>query len=292
MPFLFPSFEENSIPWVILTGGVGALLGASFKFIFDNLLGPTLESSRAARAAMRKYSYPLLRAAEALDRRLENLFRHADKKWFDDPKDDYYRISTLYLFGCYFGWCNILEKEAFLEYVESDKKARDFSTQFYRVFKGITGFYYFEDLLEEESISAEQVEAATVPRLALTAIGELMVKSPAGKDTLPSLIDFVEFAGTFAASDNFQRWFAYLIALLTDLEHSRSDPRWNRLLVFATNLRTFVSFLDPAHRQTRPRYIYYLPSLHPRVEARLRKELEESGHADLIAKPLEVRAPV
>jgi hypothetical protein len=248
------------------------------------VLGPRLQTGRAARAALRKYSYPLLRAADTLDRRIENLTRFVDKKWFDDPNDDYYRVSTLYLLGRYFGWCNILENEAFLEYVQPDRKARDFSIQFARVFKGITGFYYFQDLVEAEEFSLAEIEAATVPRLAVTAIGELMVKMPEGKDARPIVIDFVEFTRRYADSDDFKKWFGYLERMLSGMKPSARSPRWNRLLVFASNLRAFVSFLDPAHSQTAPRKIYYLQRLHPKVSARLRKELEESGYSDLIPR--------
>jgi hypothetical protein len=282
-PLLF-SLDENSIPWIAVSGVIGALSAAGIRFLFDQVLSPGLQSARKAKAAVRRYSYPLLRAAETLDRRIENLIRFADQKWFDDPDDDYYRLSTLYLFGCYFGWCNILENEAFLEYVRSDRKARVFSTRFYTVFKGITGFFYFQDLITEEELSTTEVENATVPRLALTAIGELMTKSPEGNGGMSKVCSFVEFTRSYSESEDFKKWFAYVHDLLFGLEPGRLRPRWNRLLVFATNLRSFVSFLDPALRQTRPRKIFYLPRLHPKVESRLRKELLELGYSDLIAE--------
>ena len=249
------------------------------KFVFEQVLGPRLENARAARVALRKYSYPLLRAADTLDRRIENLIRFVSKQWFDDPNDDYYRISTLYLLGSYFGWCKILENEAFLEYEISDKRAKGFSIQFNRVFKGITGFYYFQDLKDSEMSS---VETATVPRLALTALGELMMKKDQGKDALPTVLDFVEFARSYKDSADFKKWFSYLENLLWGLRRSKDDARWNRLVIFAINLRVFVSFLDPTSRQTAPRQIYYLKYLHPKVEERVRNELVEAGYSTMI----------
>jgi hypothetical protein len=273
------SFEEHSIIWILISAGIGGLIGALIKFVFEQVLGPRLQSARAARVALRKYSYPLLRAADTLDRRIENLIRFVSEKWFDDPNDDYYRISTLYLLGSYFGWCKILENEAFLEYEISDKRAKDFSIQFNRVFKGITGFYYFQDVKDSEMSS---VETATVPRLALTALGELMMKKDQGKDALPTVLDFVEFARSYKDSADFKKWFSYLENLLSGLRRSKDDARWNRLVIFAINLRVFVSFLDPTSRQTAPRQIYYLKYLHPKVEERVRNELVEAGYSTMI----------
>lgn len=281
MDALLRSFEEHSIIWIIISAGIGGLLGALIKFVFEQVLGPRLRSVRAAKVALRRYTYPILRTADTLDRRIENLIRFVDKKWFDDPKEDYYRLSTLYLFGRYFGWCKILENEAFLKYEISDRKARNFNIRFYRVFKGITGFDYFKDLKadEFEDLEADEVssiEAATVPRLALTAIGELMIKKHEGtEERLPTVLDFVEFVRDYKTSPDFKKWFSYLENVLSGLSSSMKNARWNRLVVFATNLRVFISFLDPRSRQTAPRQVYYLKYLHPKVAKCLRKELEE-----------------
>ena len=245
MDALFRSFEEHSLIWILISAGVGGFIGALIKFIFEQVLGPRLQTMRSSRASIRKYTYPILRSAYTLVRRLQNLIRFADRKWFDDTKDDYYHLSTLYLFGRYFGWCKILENEAFLEYETSDQKAKLFNIQYNRVFKGITGFYYFKDL-EEGEISS--VEEATVPRMALTAIGELMIKKSEGgkkQDNMPGIIDFVEFTRSYQSSEDFKKWFSYIENLLCNMECSKNNARWNRLNVFATNLHVFVTFLDP-----------------------------------------------
>jgi hypothetical protein len=230
---------------------------------------------------LRMYRYPLLRSADSLDRRLENMINFIGKKWYEDPRDDYYRLSTLYLFGNYLGWCKILEDAAFLEFETSDRRAREFSIRFYRVFKAMTGFWYFSDLDKGE---IEDVEAATVPRLALTAIGELMLESSIeNKDPMPKIIGFVEFTKRLKESPDFQKWFGYLEkGILTDHKPSKSSARWNRLLVTASILRAFVSFLDPKSRQTAPRQIHYLKRIHPKVADKVREELLEMKVQELI----------
>ena len=66
------------------------------------------------------------------------------------------------------------------------------------------------------------------------------------------------------------------------ITNDRSNARWNRLLVFATNLRIFVVFLDPRTRQTAGRSIPYLDRMHPEIAKLVRREIELAGHADLL----------
>ena len=280
--FILRSFEEYSIIWIIISAGIGGLIGSLIDFIFNQLITPKLQISRDSKAAIKKYRYPILRSADTLDRRLENLIKFVDRKWFDDPEDDYYRLSTLYLMGCYFGWSKVLEDEAFLEYELSNKKAKQFSIQFNRVFKGLTGFYYFKDVKDSEMSDIKQ---ASVPRLALTAIGELMLKKSKSEDGMPSVLDFVEFIRQYESSPDFKRWFGYLEQLLSDLKRDGNDAKWNRLVVFASNLRGFVAFLDKDGRQTSRRRIDYLDPLNPKVHKLLTDELAKSGFAKILDTP-------
>lgn len=162
--FLLRSIEEYSVLWVVISAGVGGVIGAFLKYLFETVFASRYQHRVTARIMLRRYRFPLLRASDSLDKRLENMIRFIERKWYEDPKDDYYRLSTLYLFGSYLGWCKILEDAAFFEFVTSDRKAREFSIHFYRVFKTLTGFWYFSGLDDGE---IEGVEEATVPRLAL-----------------------------------------------------------------------------------------------------------------------------
>lgn len=272
--FLLRSIQEHSVLWVLISAGLGGIIGALIKFLFETVAALRYQQEVTARKMLRKYRYPLLRAADSLDRRLENMITFIDKKWYEDPQDDYYRLSTLYLFGSYLGWCKTLEDEAYLEFETSDRRAREFSIGFYRVFKALTGFWYFSDLDEGEIAG---IEEATVPRLALTAIGELMLQNPSeAKDQMPKLLGFVEFSKQLKESSEFRKWFGYLEErILTNHKPSKSSARWNRLLVVASLLRAFVTFLDPKGRQTTPRQIHYLKRMNPKVANKVREELLE-----------------
>jgi hypothetical protein len=265
-----PGFEERSILWIAISAGLGGVIGALINFVFQQVLTPHLEHQRRAKQALRRYCHPLLRAADKLDRRLENFINFADKGWFGDPDDDYYRLSTLYLFGVYFGWCKILEDEAFLEYESSNKKARLFNIRFYTVFKAITGFHYFSEVPDGQ---LELIEQAAVPRLVLTAIGELMMEERTDKGESPNIIKFTDFTKRYQSSPEFQRWFFYIERLLKDVRPTPKSARWNRIIVFAAMLRSFTLFLDPEHRVISPREISYLSHLHPQVRSYLEKEM-------------------
>ena len=278
MHWIIRSFDEHSILWVLISTGIGTVIGALSKLLFDELLSTRLKAARTAKAAIRKYSLPLLESAYNLDRRISNLTRFIDKKWFEDVSDDYYRLSTLYLFGCYFGWCKILENDGVFGLDTSERRTKDFNHFYHRVFKGMTGFIYFEG----QAISEADIEGATVPRLALTAIGELMIREGDKEAKKPAVLGFVDFTNRYSTSDEFQKWFGYLDRLLRGVTRERQDLKWNRILVFGSNLRVFVSFLDPHANLTSKHTIDWLGLMDPGVAERLRKEILEAGFEDLL----------
>lgn len=272
--------NQGGSSWVLIAvAAAGGLIGALAKFVFEQVLASRFQESRSARATVRKYSYPLLRAADTLDRRLENYIMHVKKGWFDLQDDDYYRLGTLYQFGSYFAWCTILEEAAFIGHHRSNQRAREFSRNFYTVFKGLSGFHCFSEF--ERVHRDVDVSKAGVPRLALTAIGELMVRRTEDGVTV---MGFVDFCREYRASSEFKEWFRHVEDLFREMRPSKRDPRWNRILVFATTLRAFIFFLDPQNRQTSPRAVNYLERMSPDVSKVLRSDLRRHGHAFLIGE--------
>lgn len=276
---LTQSFSEFSIAWLLISAGIGGLIGALIKFVFEQLLSPSIKRKKATRIALRTYSYPLLQSANNLLRNVEFMHDYVEKKWFDDTTDDYYRLSVLYHFGRYFGLCKILENETILEF-ETSKKAKNFSIRFYNVFKSITSFSYFMKLSD---FTETNIQKFSVPRMALTAIGELMIQHPTDNTSTPSVISFVNFTKKIKTDENFIKWFGYLEKnLLKNLTKSESSVQWNRLIIFAVSLRVFIAFLDPKRKLTNPKSIYYLSDLHSEVKKRVEEEIEKAGNSNLI----------
>ena len=283
MDLLHQVFEETTLLWALILLSLGLItefFTSWIEFLFDKIIGSRYLRKREAKKMLRKYSRPILQAADSLDRRIENMMAFIDKGWFDDPDDDYYRLSTLYVFGRYFGWCKIVEDETFLEFELSDTEEKEFIRHFYRVFKGINSFYYFESVFDE----MHDIENATVPRFALTAIGELMKEKLDKKEGgPPSVIRFVDFAEKYRSNDEgFKEWFSYLENVLSPIENEESNAYWNRLIIFAITLRLMILYLDPKNRLTAHRRTHYLGYLHPEVRARVCRELKKAGYTDII----------
>lgn len=288
MDLLFKSFEENSIGWVFLSAILGGIIGASTKLIFENVFPFHLAQSRLAYQTLERLKFPLMQAADTLDRRLENLICNIDENWYLHSEDDYYRISTLYLFANFFSWCKILEQEAFLRYEFSDRSAREFSISFYSVFKGMTSFSYFRDFDDSVKLKVQQ---ATVPRLVLTAIGELMHEKRSD-DATPVPFGIVEFKRQLTQQDEeFSYWFRHLDRFLKSLKHSSDDMYWNRLVIFAINLRLLLAFLDRKNRVSKPRKVIYLKCLHKDVEYRITQELQRRNLMHLVDDDNKIVAP-
>ena len=249
----------------ILWGFIGLILGAASKFLFDHVLALRLVRRREIRQIVTQYSRPILRAAESLERRINNFVLTYDKKWFDN--DDYYRLSTLYQFGCFLGWVRILEyKVVFLEF-EKSKKSREFNIRLNTVFKAFTGFEYFDGIDDFEA-----KDASTIPRLVLTAIGELMIADSNQHNNI-SIIGFTTFVKHYENDDQYKQWFGYLKNFLSNLKLSSSDLRWDRLILIGAALRRLIWFLDPKSTCTRSRQLCNIDLIqNPCVKTCLLKE--------------------
>ncbi len=278
-PFLFQTLEQNTLLWILLSSLVGAVIGGGINFFFTNLLAVSVEKSRKTRSLVKRYSLPLLLAAEKLDRRMENFIRFSRNSWMHNPDDDYYKISTLYLFGSYFSWCHALESKTF-DFYSANRTIKKFNINFYRVYRGISSFEY---LKEVEQWSLEELDLATVPRLVLQAMGEVMLDSEGCENGgLPRIIDYSRFSKEFYDSEEKSRWFHYILGILTDIQKSPDNPAWNRLVVFAIYLRIFVRYLDPRSRYTARKKVDTLHLLHPVVAKRVEENLIKAGYADVI----------
>ena len=93
---------------------------------------PGLGWRRDTDRLVKRYTTPLLRATEALERRINILVRNQQKAWY--PQDEYFRLSTLFVFGEYLGWVRLLEREfGFVPY-ESTRRGREF-------YRRLNGFF-------------------------------------------------------------------------------------------------------------------------------------------------------
>lgn len=277
MESLLKSFEEYPTIWILLSAGVGGVIGACIKFLFDHILAARVSGRREVRKIVTRYSNPILRAAESLERRINNFILTYDKKWFNN--DDYYRLSTLYIFAQFLGWSRILEREVVFLDFGNLRSSREFNIRFNTVFKSFTGFDYFRDIPDTVA-----VDSSTVPRLVLTAIGDLMIEAHGDTHGSSSgVIQFTTFVTRYEKVDEFKRWLKYLEDFLSNLKPSTEDLRWDRLIVIGANLRVLVRFLDPKGTRTRPRPICNLERmLNGCVRERLLQEIKMSDYSRIL----------
>lgn len=250
---LTESIEEHSLYWVLASAFVGGLIGALAKFVFETVLAHRYADARNARAVLLKLRHPLLRAADVLDKRLENFVRHAaGKGWYE--KDSYYQLSTLYILGAFFSWCLILERLAFSRYHMSNRRAREFNKRFYATFKSLTSQTYFA----HGSWNASSRGVLGVPRIILTEIGEVMAGTPPETwgDKPPDVIGYHSFIQRYKKARDFRATFEPLDELFKNVGRMKADDKFCRIKIFATALRFLIGYLDPGQREVSVRSVY------------------------------------
>jgi hypothetical protein len=246
--------------WALIGSVVGGIVGAGVKFTFEDVLRPKLGWRRDTQRVVSRFTTPLIRSAEALERRINNLVRNEGEQWFDTS--EYYRFSTLYVFGEHLGWIRIIERRFGFVPIEAMRRGRAFTERLYGVFRGLTSFAYFR------AYQSTDVEKSAVPRLMLTAIGEAMIATDR-----ESVIEFTEFATRYINDPQFARWFVDLDQFLRRV-HPENPLSWDRALVTGAELLALLAFLDPKGRVVSRRALPNLDRLAtPGLREQLVKEL-------------------
>jgi len=230
--WLTESIPDKTVAWLVLSKLVGAVLGAGVRFLAEDVLRPRLGVSHETRRVLRRFSTPLVRSAESLERRINILVRNEDKNWF--TTDEYMRLSTLYIVGEHLGWVRIIERQfGFLPF-ESARRGRELNRRLTGIFRALSSHAYFRWHPDQGMVSD-----STVPRLMLTAIGEAMTVD----GDPPKVLEFTEFAIRYTNDDQFRRWFAEVAVLFTKA-HPDDPLHWDRLIAAGANLRALTTFLD------------------------------------------------
>jgi hypothetical protein len=260
MSWLTNSFSEYTVIWLLLSSVLGGFVGAGITFVREDLLRPFVSNRRETERVVKRYTTPLLRSAEALERRINILVRNERRGWYED--DEYYRMSTLFVFGQYLGWVHILEREFGFLPVESLRKGKEFQHHLNGLFRALSSFSYFRSYPDQDAVGVSQV-----PRLMLTAVGESVTII----DESPRTMDFTDFLQRYGRDAQFRRWFAELDEFLR-LAHPTDPVRWDRLIAGGANLRALTAFLDPDGRMVSRRPV---ANLQLASSADTRTQLEE-----------------
>lgn len=240
-----------------LSALAGGIIAAAAKFVFDFYLSERIKQRWKIVDTKRRYSAPLIRAAEDLSGRIGSIGRNlsdraptrrlrqmSDEEKKDIPFRRYYFSSTVYLFCRLVAWIEILKREQiFLEF-SSTKETRKFNAHLELIYSiisyaGLTGtepdrsktnhwiFYHY-----------------------LGGIGESLFK----RDENGSLrcLTYNEFSLNYRAEENrdFRSWMSEVEGFFTELSSSVDDRRWERLQILGLCLDEFLDFVDPKELRT------------------------------------------
>ena len=236
---------------------IGGIVGAGAKFLFDFYLSESIKRRWATLYLMKKYSSPLIRAADDLAARLDNMNAYLPidpgENWLRQISDDdrarmpferYYFVTTVFLLARLISVIEVLKKEQ--EYLDftSLKATREFNSYLNLVYAvlsspGMTG------KLQERTSNDHWIFFHY-----LAGIGDAVTVRDEGETA--SCMSFAKFSMAFKnRSDvDFSLWMREVERLFENLRKDDSDPRWARLRMLWYSLDRLLEFLDPKHLRT------------------------------------------
>jgi phosphate/sulfate permease len=240
MDWLYKSFQEYSVAWLLISGILGGAISFILKFFFDEIIGHYLKKKREVKKVVKHYTAPLIRTGSSLERRVNNIIRNIDKGWL--KSSEYYELSTLFIFGEFFAWVYILEQRVNYLQFSSSRKTKIFENRLNGIFRAMTSLSsYFRQLPDTE----EKLKS-NVPRLVFRAIGEKMTKKEDGQ-LYP--ISYSEFTESFKKEPDKYSSIVELKKFLHEVDPKQDTIKWDRLIILGANLRKLLYFLKKKRRK-------------------------------------------
>jgi hypothetical protein len=195
-----------------------------------------IDTRRASRQRseqlLARYSEPLARAAFELQSRLYNICRQGLFTDSRTPKE-YRRFSTLWLFGQFLAWVEIVRREVQVIDFGDVRRTAALQRQLFDV----------ADILSSGGLGDDMFR---VLRADQRAIGELMVVERGDGDQRRSdSMGYAEFTSQMETNSAFTRWFAGLNADVDALFDGR--PVRVRGVLIQRALIDLIDFFDPEH---------------------------------------------
>ncbi|MGH3784318.1 MAG: hypothetical protein ACRDRO_27780 [Pseudonocardiaceae bacterium] len=204
------------------------------------LYGPAWKDRVDARRArqersdqlLARYSEPLARASFDLQNRLYNICR---QKFVTSQRipDEYRRMSTLWLFGQFLAWVEIVRRE--IQVIDYGDVRR--TTELQR---------HLFDVIDILSSSTITDETLRMFRAEQRAVGELMVIDRTNAGLLRSdSMGYAEFLHRMETDSSFARWFTPLLSGMEQL--GQGGGAGDRATLTQRALIDLIDFFDPAH---------------------------------------------
>jgi hypothetical protein len=259
---LTTTIENDNILWLLVTSIVAlifALISSSATYylvtrkkIREQMLvniqekSEILKNERKDQRKLRRkqeirfWANPILNAVNCLLHRLNNIlqekeflfealsknFQKKDENW--SMSYDYLMNSTLYLFGQYFAWIQILRDKVDYELFQTEIDNEDFFIQIERVTESLDKY--------RGDLAGEMRSDFQLYRLQQQAIGELLVNRSNGNTYVMNFSEFLQKL----QDEEFSQYFEPLKDMLEDLK-PKNDYRWERLKITTEKLKELQS---------------------------------------------------
>jgi hypothetical protein len=257
-------FTDTSVIWLFISGLFGALFSKPIELLFTHIFPTKYIESRKNKNFFNCVINPLIRSADSFNSSLDLIIKFAHKKWFDDPCDDYFRITLLYKFGAFFAYCKLMEDSCWTEFIDSNGKAIKLNIALNRIYKSLTGYYYID---REFFTDQKENEITTIPKMALVAVCELMIiDSKNGNGLSKDIIAFTTFCKKYKSDEDYKKWFSYVVNLFSGFEISKSKPQSNRIITLSVNLKIFINLLNNRKRLTNYKEVGFIEKLNNKVQ--------------------------
>jgi len=275
MGLLQQQLGPYTIGWLVISVLGGGILGALIKYLFETRLTEQFRSKQQAFQAIRKYSYPLLLAANDVELRIERILSIGIKRdwlssevvqkvqegkgFLSNPSEEkgYFYLSTLYVFARYFAWLQIFIQAVGHLDAPPSKELRELTG----ILARICNSFRIPDIWGEDGRQTK--ERPTLYRHIQTALGETMIVR---RDNDWDCLSFREFVGKYKEPSNewFRFWFDNLDKYYVDLcnidieqidqvEPNRDRYRILRLVVLQYWFYKLVRFLDKDYKRVQKR---------------------------------------
>jgi hypothetical protein len=175
-----------------------------------------------------RYRDPLLRSAYDLQSRIYNVCRPGGFRGNRDP--EYFRLNTMFLFGEFLGWLEIIRREIQFLDLGAIQTTKDLS----RMLQGIQ---------DQLSTTSELHDEFYLYRGQQRAIGELMLVRADGQTTAWPRYECIGYAAFVAAHEDpaFAKWFIRLGDAIDQLRENKPE----RLVWVQHALIDLIDLLDP-----------------------------------------------
>lgn len=258
--------QQNTGIFVALIAAVsaviGAIVGSGARFFFEFYLSERLKQRWKLIETKRRYSSPIIHAADSLSGRIDNLNqflpRNLATEWLQPLTDDevehipfkgYYYVSSVFAFVRFIAWVEILRREQIFLDFSSIKETREFNAYLNLIYAALSApnftsgkqdrepkdhwiyFHYISGIAEAVT---KRDELVTLRCLTLQEFCIEYQKNPGGK---------------------FRLWVMEIERLVVGLSSDPEDLRWKQIQILWFCLDSFLDFVDPKRIQaTRVRH--------------------------------------